>query len=196
LTQKSNFLDKPFFLWFLANILGFGVLGLAGLVFPILMFQTNFLASTFFITFPISFTQWLALRRLGPISWLWILAFPLGLLAMVFVVRNMPDNLWPFVDDESMLTLTSIYLAGGILIGLPQWFLLQPVFPRAFLWVPATAGGLALGLAVVLGTNLIDISGIISFILAALVYTAVTGMTLSRWLVQSGSPQINLSEAI
>ena len=120
ISLEKPYLDQPFLLWLLANIGGFGILGLAALVFPILMSPTNLLASTFIITLPISCAQWLALRRLGPISWLWILAFPLGLLSSVLVVRYLPDGFLTFADDESLLVITALYLVGGLLIGLPQ----------------------------------------------------------------------------
>jgi hypothetical protein len=185
MAQKVNFLEKPFFLWILANFCGFILLGLAAMVVPLLISVSNVFTSTFIITLPISITQWLALRRLGRVSWLWILSLPVSLLASVLVMRHSPNVWLPFaVDDESPIVLTTGYLIGGILIGLAQWFLLRPIFPKASLWIPATAGGLALGILLVLSTNLINISGILSFVVAALFYTVLTGITLSYWLVQ------------
>jgi hypothetical protein len=101
----------------------------------------------------------------------------------------LPNGWFPFaVDDESPLLIATLYLIGGLLIGLPQWFLLRPIFPKASLWILATAGGLALGILLVLSTNLINLSGILSFIVAALFYTVATGITLSHWLIQPGLP--------
>jgi hypothetical protein len=188
MVQKVSFLKKPFLLWMMANFGGFIILGLTSMVAPQLVFVRNVIISSFVITLPISTAQWLALRRLAPVSWLWILSLPLGLLASVLVMRYSP-NIWlPFVvDDESPLVIATGYLIGGILIGLPQRFLLRPIFPKASLWILATAGGLAVGMLLVLITNLINLSGFLSIIVVVLFYTSATGLTLSRWLSQSSS---------
>ncbi|NJD60141.1 MAG: hypothetical protein C3F13_17775 [Anaerolineales bacterium] len=196
MAQKVNFLEKPFLLWMLANLGGFILLGLASLVVPRLTPLHNIFASTLMIALPISIPQWLALRRLGPVSWLWILSFPIGLLAAVLVFRDLPIGWLPFVDDESPLSITTGYLLGGLLIGLPQWYLLRPILSRASLFLLATAGGLALGILVVLITDLINISGILSIVVVALFYTGFTGIILSRGLVKPDSPRSFSSETV
>jgi hypothetical protein len=188
MAQKVSLLQKPFLLWMLANLGGFILLGLVFMLALRLPFEQNIFGSTMIITLPISITQWLALRRLGPVSWLWILSFPIGLLAALLLFRHFPNGLLPIVDDESLLAITMGYLLCGLLVGLPQWLLLRPILSRASLWLLATAGGLALGILVVLTTNLINISGFLSIVVVALLYTGFTGIALSRGLVKPVAP--------
>jgi hypothetical protein len=189
MAQKESLLEKPFLLWMFANLGGFILLGLASIVVPLLISVRNVFTSTLVLTLPISIAQWLALRRFGHVSWLWILSLPVSLLASVLVMRHSPNIGLPFaVDDESPLALTTGYLIGGLLIGLPQWILLRPILSKASLWLLATAGGLALGSLVVLSTNLINISGFLSIVIVALFYAGFTGITLSHWLIKPGSP--------
>jgi hypothetical protein len=189
MAQKVNFLEKPFLLWMLANLGGFILLGLTSMLVPLLTSVSNIFTSTLMIALPISIPQWLALRRLGPVSWLWMLSLPIGLLAAVLLFRDLPNDLLPFVDDESPLLIATGYLIAGLLFGLPQWFMLRPILSKASLWLLATAGGLALGILVVLTTNLINVSGFLSIVVVALFYTGFTGMTLSHWLIKPGSLQ-------
>lgn len=196
MAQKVTILEKPFLLWLLANLAGLILLGLASMLVPLLKSANNIFTSTLMIALPITIPQWLALRRLGPVSWLWILSLPIGLFTAVLVFRYFPYGWFPSVDYESPLLITAGYLIGGLLFGLPQWLLLRPILSKASLWLLATAGGLALGVLVVLSTNLINQSGILSIIVVALFYAVATGITLSYGLVQRDSPHSLSPETI
>ena len=91
---------------------------------------------------------------------------------------------WGFLDDESVLSLTAAYTTIGLLVGLAQWLFLRGHFTKSLVWLLSSAVGLGLGTGLVLATNLIDQSGIISIILVVLVYTIATGLVMS-WLPAS-----------
>ncbi len=195
MSQKSGFLNKPFILWLMANIIGFGVLGIAILLFPDLMVFGRF-GSNLIITIPVSFAQWVVLKRMVSFSWLWIIAMPVGLTLAIFFLRAIPESFWQVVDDESIAVLVAVYLVVGFLIGLPQWLLLRRKFARASLWIPGTAFGLALGTGLVLVTDLIHQHGVVSYILVFLIYATVTGLFLSRLIAYPGSTQTKLPNVL
>ena len=88
---------------------------------------------------------------------------------------------WGFLDDESVLSLTAATATIGLLGGLAQWFFLRGQFTKSLVWPLGSAVGLGLGTGIVLASNLIDQSGIISIILVVLVYAMATGLVIS-WL--------------
>jgi hypothetical protein len=195
MSQKYGYLSKQFLIWVFANILGFGALGASLLVFPSLMSISGIVASTLIISIPISLAQWIALRRILATSILWILTVPVGLLLAVSIYKVIPDGSGQIVDDESTAVITVLYLVMGFTIGLPQWLILRRQFTSSSIWLLGSSIGVAAGVWLVLATDLINQSGIISYIVAVLVYAIVTGLTLSRLLVYHNQSQTNLVNA-
>jgi hypothetical protein len=142
------------------------------------------LVSSLIIGLPIGFAQWIALRRVAPISILWALTISAGLLLGLVVINSPISGIWGFLQDESVLSLTAAYTTIGLLIGLAQWLFLRGHFTRSLVWPLSSAVGLGLGTGLVLASNLIHQSGIISVILVFLVYTIATGLVKS-WLPAS-----------
>jgi hypothetical protein len=171
--------------WIVANSLGVAALGVLVLIFPFLTSIRGMLASSLIIGLPIGFAQWIALRRVAPISILWTLTISAGLLLGLVVINNSPiPGIWGFLEDESVLSLTAAYTTIGLLIGLAQWLFLRSDFTRSLVWPLSSAVGLGLGIGLVLASNLIYQSEIISIILVFLVYTIATGLVMS-WLPAS-----------
>jgi hypothetical protein len=77
--------------------------------------------------------------------------------------------------------LTAGYTTIAFFVGLAQWLLLRGHFTRSLVWLLSSAAGLGLGSGLVLASNLINRSGLISIILVTLVYAIVTGLVIS-WL--------------
>jgi hypothetical protein len=141
------------------------------------------LVSSLIIGLPIGFAQWIALRRVAPISILWVLTISAGLL-LGLVISPILGGIWGFLDDESVLSLTAAYTTIGLLVGLAQWLFLRGHFTKSLVWLLSSAVGLGLGTGLVLASNLIDQSGIVSIILVVLVYAIATGLVIS-WLPAS-----------
>jgi hypothetical protein len=167
--------------WIFANFLGAAAIG--GIRFTPLTAIPGILVSSLLIGLPIGLAQWIALRRVAPISVLWVLTISAGLI-LGHVVTPILGGILGFLDDESVLLLTLIYTSIGALVGMAQWLLLRAHFNRSMIWLLANAAGFGLGIAIVLITNLINQSGIASIILVTFVYTITTGAVIS-WL--SGS---------
>jgi hypothetical protein len=193
--QKSGYLSKQFLTWLFANILGFGALGTSLLVFPSIMKFSGLVATILIITIPISFAQWIALRRILQTSLLWILTLPIGLLLSILLNRVIPDGLWQIVDDESIATLTTIYLVIGFTIGLPQWLILRQQLSGSSIWLLGSSIGVAASFWFILGTDLINQSGLFSYIVGVFVYSIVTGLILTGLLAYHNQPQSNLANA-
>jgi hypothetical protein len=174
------------------NILGFGALGVWVLVFPAFSPLPGFLGTILFISIPISFAQWIALRRILPISILWILSIPIGLLLYVLILRVIPDGKWQFVDDESVMALTAVGFMIGLLIGIPQWLLMRHQLTGSSIWLLGSSVGVAGGFWLILATDLINQSPIASYIVAGIIYVVVTGLILSRLFAKH---QTNVFEA-
>jgi hypothetical protein len=147
------------------------------------------------ISIPLSIVQWIAWRKIFPVSNLWILAMPVALLVAVLILREIPDGLWQIVDDESPLALTAGYLLIGLIIAIPQWLLLRREFSNSSIWLLSTSIGVALGSGLVLVTNLINQSPIIAYLVAVLAYAVVTGLTLSRLIINQDQSQSGLASA-
>jgi hypothetical protein len=189
---KSGNINKSFIIWVIANILGFGALGLLLVVLPSVMSIRGFGAATLIISIPLSIAQWVALRRISQTSILWILTIPVGLLLAVLILRNVPDRLWQYIDAESTATLIAGYLLIGFMIGLPQWLILRRQFSSSSLWLLGSTAGVALGFGLVLTTGLIDQSGVIAILVGMLVYVIATGLIISWLHAYHAKPQTNL----
>jgi hypothetical protein len=159
------------------------------------MSVSGIVSSTLIITIPIALTQWIALRRILHISILWILTIPIGLLLGILFNRVIPDGLSQVVDNESIAALTGGYLLIGFAIGLPQWLILRRQLPKSSIWLLGSSIGVAMGFWIILVTDLISQSGIISYIVGALVYSIVTGLILSGLLAYQNHSQANLAAA-
>lgn len=196
MSQISGILSKPFLIWVLANVLGFGALGAMHLLSPLIMMFSGLIATittALTISIPIGLAQWIALRRILQTSVLWIPTILIGLLFSVLIMRVTPDGLWQVVDDESVVALTAGYFVGGFAIGLPQWLILRRQLSRSSIWLLGSSIGSAAGAWLILVTDLINYSGIISYIIGVLVYSIVTGLTLSWLLVHHNQSQTDLA---
>ena len=168
--------------WIVANLLGVAAIGALSLI-PYLTSIPGMLVSSLIIGLPIGFAQWIALRRVAPISILWVLTISAGLL-LGHVVSPILAGIWGFLDDESVLSLTAAYTTIGLLVGMAQWLFLRGHFTKSLVWLLSSAVGLGLGTGLVLVSNLIHQSGIISIILVVLMYAIATGLVMS-WLPAS-----------
>ena len=169
--------------WIVANLLGVAAIGALSRI-PFLTSIRGMPVSSLIIGLPIGFAQWIALRRVAPISILWVLTVSAGLLLGLVVSPILAGIFWGFLDDESVLSLTAAYTTIGLLVGLAQWLFLRGHFTKSLVWLLSSAVGLGLGTGLVLATNLIYQSGIVSIILVALVYAIATGLVIS-WLLAS-----------
>jgi hypothetical protein len=168
--------------WIAANLLGVAAIGALSLI-PFLTSIPGILVSSLIIGLPIGFAQWTALRRVAPISILWVLTVSAGLLLGLAAIPIL-GRIWGSLDDESVLTLTAAYTTIGLLVGMAQWLLLRGHFAKSLAWLLGSAVGLGLGTGLVLVSNLIHQSGIASIILVAFVYAIATGLVIS-WLPSS-----------
>jgi hypothetical protein len=169
--------------WIVANLLGVAAIGALSLI-PFLTSIPGMLVSSLIIGLPIGLAQWIALRRVAPISILWVLTISAGLLLGLVVSPILAGIFWGFLDDESVLSLTAAYTTIGLLVGMAQWLFLRGHFTKSLVWLLSSAVGLGLGTGLVLVSNLIHQSGIISIILVVLVYAIATGLVIS-WLPAS-----------
>jgi len=181
MSQKSGYLSKQLLIWVFAHVLGFGVLGISLLAIPAIMSNSNIVATTLIISLPISLAQWIALQRILQTSKLWILTIPIGLFLASLINRIIPDGM-PIGDDESIVVLTVLYFVIGISIGLPQWLILRRQLLKASIWVLGSSVGVAGAFWFILATDLINQSGILSYIVGGLIYPIVTGLTI-LWLI-------------
>jgi len=181
MSQKSGKQGVKFLIWVMANFIGFGAMGGLLLLFPSIMEVSGTLVITL-ILIPIGFCQWFVLRRIMQISILWIFTIPIGLLLGVLLNKILPVGLSQVVDDESIAALTFGYVVMGFTIGLPQWLILRRQKSHSSVWLLGSTIGAAGGFWLILVTDLISISGIISYIVVVLVYTIVTGLILTRLL--------------
>ena len=192
MSQRFGYLSKQFLIWFFANILGFGALGASILLFPSILGKLGFFATTFIIAIPISLAQWIALRRILQTSVLWILTIPIGIPLSFLILRVIPASLWFDADDDSLVAMTSMLLVVGLIIGLLQWIIFRRQLMRAGIWVLGSAIGVAGSFWLIFVTELIDQSGIISYIIVALFYVSLTGLILSGLLAYNNQSQPSL----
>jgi hypothetical protein len=108
--------------WIVANLLGMAAVGALVFVFQFLLKSTpGVVVSSLLVGLPMGFAQWIALRRIAPISMLWPLTTSVGLLlGLVFLNSPMFVQLWESLDDESVLSLTAGYVIIGLFFGLAQ----------------------------------------------------------------------------
>ena len=165
--------------WILANILGVAALGALIVILPFLTTIPGMVISTLIIGLPIGLAQWIAIRRLAPISILWIFTISIGLLLALGILRALPTG--ELVDDESIAVLTAGFAVMGFTTGLIQWFLLRRQFTKSLVWLLGSTVGIGLGSVLVLATDLVNKSGIISIILVLLLYATATGLAL-EWI--------------
>ena len=193
MSENSGEIRNAFITWSIANILGFSIPPLIMFLVPSLTAISGLLSTTLLISMPLSITQWAALRRSLPVSILWIFSIPASILVLVLIVREMPESYWGYVDPESLAALIAISFVIGLMIGLPQWLILRRVCAHSSIWLLGSALGLGLGASIVIATDLVNISGILAYIIAVLIYVIATGITLSWLLVhreQSEEPVI------
>jgi hypothetical protein len=194
MTRKSYEVGKVILGWIVANLLGVAAIGALSLI-PFLTSIPGMLVSSLMIGLPIGLTQWIALRRVAPLSILWVLTISAGLLLGLVVSPILAGIFWGFLDDESVLALTAAYTTIGLLVGMAQWLFLRGHFTKSLVWLLSSAVGLGLGTGLVLVSNLIYQSGIVSIILVVLVYAITTGLVMS-WLPAShGKTDSNLVNA-
>jgi len=182
MSKNYGYLSKQFLTWLLANILGFGALGASILVFPSILGKAGFYITTFILAIPIGLAQWIALRRTLQTSILWILTISVGIPLSFLILGAIPAGLGFEADDDSLIAMTSMLLVVGLTIGLLQWLILRKHLVRAAIWLLGSAIGVAGSFWIILATGLIDRSGIIAYIVVALVYSGITGLFLSGLL--------------
>jgi hypothetical protein len=190
MSKEAGSAAKSFWTWLIGNLIGFGALGAALLLLPSLMNIRSMLASTLILTIPIGAGQWLALRRISGTSILWVLTIPLGLLAGLLILQNLPEGSWQSLDDESITVLTACYMLIGLMIGIPQWLILRRQFSGSSIWLLGSSAALGASLWLVLATDLINRSGPFAIVLGVTVYVLITGLILWRLVARRYPPQI------
>jgi hypothetical protein len=173
--------------WFIANLLAVAIISLLPFIHPLVLpIRGGMFVSSLIIGLPIGLAQWMALRRVAPISLVWIFSISFAL-PLALVIINSPIFLgaFGFFGDESAIALID-YAVIGLVVGLIQWVLLRGHFAKSFLWALVSSAGLGLGIGLVLASDLINQSGIAPIILVVLVYAIATGSVIS-WIPMSGT---------
>jgi len=183
MVRKLYEVKGVFLVWIVANFLGVATIGAILFIFPFLKSIPGRLVSSLMIGVPIGLAQWIALRRVAPISILWTLTISAGLI-LGLEAGPILSGIWGDIDDESVLALTYFCTTMGFIVGLVQWLFLWRHFNKSAFWLLGSAVGLGLGICLVLVSDLINQSGIISIILVTLVYAIATGLAAS-WLPTS-----------
>jgi len=196
MSKATSFPNKSLFVWISANILGFAALGVLLFAFPTLMSVSGFVPIFLTISIPIGIAQWLALRHILRTSFLWVFTVPVGVLLAVAIYRIAPYGMLSNVDDESILALTSGYFVLGLSIGLPQWLLLRSQLAKSSIWLLSSSIAVAAGFWLVLITDTINRSGILSAIVVVLVYPIITGLTLFWLILYNNKSHPKLKDAV
>ncbi|MEJ2710521.1 MAG: hypothetical protein P8074_23115 [Anaerolineales bacterium] len=183
MSRETGYPSKTFLIWSAANALWFGVLGLISLSSPHLPWIPAWIVTALLLSLPVSLVQWIGLRWLFPISPIWVLSVPAGVLLWEILLFRV-NLFWFWQNDESIAALTIPYLLLGLLIGLLQWLILRRRFSGSSLWLLGSTIGAGGGLWLILVTDLIDQSGFLAAIVAVLVYIVATGGILT-WLLSS-----------
>jgi hypothetical protein len=178
IVQNISDLRKQFVIWFVANILGFAALGVLALGLPYIVPISTPIILVFILTLSISIAQWIALRNLLKISFFWILTVPIGVLLGQGIINFLPSGFWPSADDEAIINFVFLFLIVGLAVGLLQWLLLQRKISRSLLWILGSCIGVAASIWIILITDMISYSGYIAYLVAVLIYTVITGVTL------------------
>jgi len=194
MSQISYAIRKAFLIWSVANVLGLTIPPLVLYFVPSLTAISGLFSTALIIAMPLSIAQWIALSRSLPVSALWILSIPVSVLAIVLIIREVPERYWLLIDPDPLAALITTSLVIGLLIGLPQWLILRRECAHASIWLLGSALGVGLGASIVIATDLVNQSGILAYIIAVLVYVISTGLTLA-WLLrqkdQSQTPAIS-----
>ena len=133
---------RVIFGWVIANSLGVAVIGAVSLT-PFPTSILGLLLVSLVVGLPIGLAQWIALRRVAPISILWILTISAGLfLGFVALETPIANKILGFTDDYSLLSYTAGYMIIGLLIGLAQWIFLRGHFSKSLVWPLCSAIGL------------------------------------------------------
>jgi hypothetical protein len=83
----------------------------------------------------------------------------------------------------------------GLTVGLPQWLILRRHLTHSYIWLLASSAGVGLGFWIILATDLVHQSGVISFIIAVLVYPIATGLILSSLNTKHDPSQVDAASA-
>ena len=169
MSQITSEIRKAFLIWSGACIV---VLGLTPLILYLLPSYTVFLgllSSTLIISIPLSIAQWIALRRILPVSILWIFSAPASILAFILIIREIPERYWLGEYSESLMGMVFPLTMIGLFIALPQWLILRREHNNAVVWILGTVLGFAIGAAVVIGTDLVNTNGLAAYIIAVLI---------------------------
>jgi hypothetical protein len=193
--QRFGYARKQFLVWFLANLLGFGALGISILVFPTILGKLGFYATTFILALPISLAQWIVLWRIQSISILWILTIPIAIPLSFLVLELIPAGFWFEADNDSVLAMTSMFLVVGLMIGLLQWIILRRQLARAATWLFGSSIGVAGSFWFIAMTGLLDHSGVMAYVVVALIYAGTTGLFLSGIIACNHELPSDLAEA-
>ena len=189
MSQISGEIRNAFITWSIANILGLSVPPLVLFIVPSLTAISGLYSTTLIISLPLSIVQWIALRRSLPVSALWIFSIPVSILAIVLIIREIPERYWLLIDPDPLAALITTSLVIGLLIGLPQWLILRRECDHASIWLLGSTLGVGLGASIVIATDLVNISGILAYIIAVLIYVIATGITLSWLLMHREQPE-------
>ena len=84
----------------------------------------------------------------------------------------------------------------GLLIGLPQWLILRRECDYSSIWLLGSTLGVGLGASIVIGTDLVNQSGILAYIIAVLVYVIATGLALAWLLSRKVQSQSSASSTV
>jgi len=147
---------------------------------------SGFFVTTFIIAIPVSFAQWIALRGILRTSILWTLTIPIAIPLGFYIIQIIPEGLWPLKDDDSIAALTVIFLIIGLIIGLLQWFYLRQQLSKSFFWALGSSVGIGLSFWLIMVTELINQSAILSYVVVALVYSIITGLVLTGLIGDKG----------
>ena len=180
MSKEPIYLNRSFTVWVFGNVLGFAVLGVL-LFLSLSLVSMPGIVLTILVLVSFGFAQWLALRRiLLRISVLWVVTVPIGVLLASLLIKIIPDTFGLPLDDESFLVLTTWYFIIGFSIGLPQWLLFRLHFSNAWIWPLGSSIALSAGFGLVLITDLINLSEILSYIVVIITYSVFTEAILSQ----------------
>ena len=182
MSQISYAIRKAFLIWSVANILGLSIPPLVLYFVPSLTAISGLFCTALIISLPLSIAQWIALRRSLLVSALWILSIPASILAIVLIIREVPERYWLLIDPDPLAALIATSLVIGFLIGFPQWLILRRECAHASIWLLGSGLGVGLGASIVIATDLVNQSGILAYIVAVLFYVIATGLALA-WLL-------------
>ncbi|MCJ7708342.1 MAG: hypothetical protein MUO38_12085, partial [Anaerolineales bacterium] len=159
---------KALLYWIGGTLIGWSLAG--GSLLLVQVLYPTFSSPALFIVLLIpGAAQWLLLRRLVGISPIWVATAPLAAIAFVGIIISLPVTLWETVDSEAPATLAGIYAILGALLGLLQWLALRRQLRAAWVWVAASIVGIAAGFALALFTDLVNRSGLGTYVAVVLI---------------------------